>query len=1118
MRKAIASLVTCLVALSAAANVMIQSDPTDWVSLTNAIAHAPADATILMSTGVYNEVQTITSLVVTIDGRYNQNCDAKVPGGSTTLDGSSLLWSKGSVFTIKDSTVRLIDLNITRGGPIFLGPSLLHGGGLNISGSIVTMLNCRVYNNTCLGHGGGLYLVSSEVTLTDTPVYTNFARNGSSILSTIPGSGGGIYVSDGRLSASGESEIGGNFANAAGGGVYVSDGRAFFRDHAALLSNQASNGGGFYAVSSLMNVGQNADIMGNTATNHGGGGYLNNSTGVFFSANTYIGSSSYPNRCLEGNGGGIYARQSQLSFEDTPLSLNTASNRGGGLYLEQSFCLLDGAHIGDAWSASRNEALSGGGIYSVNSTLVLTNDALVCNSFAYEKGGGIYATISDVSLYPGSIIGHLRTNRGNVAVEMGGGMYALSSTTHVYGASVLNNTSMGDGGGVYIWSSFLSASNAQISGNWAGLGGGGLNVGGGLYGYSSAGELADTVVASNQASRGAGIYWAGIDGSLFLSDNCRLNANTARDQGGGLCLAYYAGAEIVQAQICNNVSSNLGGGVYANYASVDAYDSVIAANHAETRGGGMCLENETYAGVNATERPMLVQSNSASAGGGVWVGSNCTFAAYAFDSQPFTIGGNSARAEGGGVAVSNGSFSAVGDVRISANTAGLDGGGLHAQAASQLAFAMAGAGAWIHANSASNGGGLCARDADTFCQLYGVLLGGDTPAEGNYAGANGGGAALFDGAMLDAVSIKVRHNRSNLNGGGVYAYRSRVDVNSDAMSIANPMLPDTWFTHNRATNDSIYANGGALALYGGTAYVSRAYISENRATRGGGIYASIHTDVELVNSLIISNSAFSSLGGGLRVWGDGTRCALLHCDILDNTDSGVMTDSSGTPPTVSLTNCIVGPHSGGTISAGHDVGYSDVAGSYSGPFNIALNPLFFNQGSNDLRLKYHSPCIAAGATVTQITEDVTGSTRPIGLYDIGAYEYNGATYDTDGDLMVDEWELIHTLNPTNPADATVDTDGDTDLNLTEYIADTDPRDSNDFFRVYAINNNTAGRHVVIKSSAQRMYDLERSVTPLGEWLAIEGQTDLPGTGAVMLLHDTNAPSQWNCYRARVRLP
>ena len=49
--------------------------------------------------------------------------------------------------------------------------------------------------------------------------------------------------------------------------------------------------------------------------------------------------------------------------------------------------------------------------------------------------------------------------------------------------------------------------------------------------------------------------------------------------------------------------------------------------------------------------------------------------------------------------------------------------------------------------------------------------------------------------------------------------------------------------------------------------------------------------------------------------------------------------------------------------------------------------------------------------------------------------------DDDNDNIPDDWELLHNLDPKNPADADIDLDNDGYSNLREYLSDSDPRDA-----------------------------------------------------------------------------
>lgn len=78
--------------------------------------------------------------------------------------------------------------------------------------------------------------------------------------------------------------------------------------------------------------------------------------------------------------------------------------------------------------------------------------------------------------------------------------------------------------------------------------------------------------------------------------------------------------------------------------------------------------------------------------------------------------------------------------------------------------------------------------------------------------------------------------------------------------------------------------------------------------------------------------------------------------------------------------------------------------------------------------------------VDQAAEGVTKGfiTNPA---QVGGYPvYSGTPYkDTDGDGLPDEWELVHGLDPRNPADATTDANGDGYTNIEDFINGLSPR-------------------------------------------------------------------------------
>jgi len=130
----------------------------------------------------------------------------------------------------------------------------------------------------------------------------------------------------------------------------------------------------------------------------------------------------------------------------------------------------------------------------------------------------------------------------------------------------------------------------------------------------------------------------------------------------------------------------------------------------------------------------------------------------------------------------------------------------------------------------------------------------------------------------------------------------------------------------------------------------------------------------------------------------------------------------------------------------------------------------------------------------------------------GDGDWNFSDPDDDNDTMLDVWELQYGLNPSNAADGAQNNDGDVHKNAEEHAADTNPNDSNSFFRISGVFPSVV---VEYPSSSNRLYSLERSEDlPAVSWNPVAGQTLIPGSGGIDSLTDTgSAPAR--AHRVRV---
>jgi len=358
---------------------------------------------------------------------------------------------------------------------------------------------------------------------------------------------------------------------------------------------------------------------------------------------------------------------------------------------------------------------------------------------------------------------------------------------------------------------------------------------------------------------------------------------------------------------------------------------------------------------------------------------------------------------------------------------------------------------------------------------------------------------------------------------------------------------------NGATTDAFDTDGSGGGAFAAGATLTNCRLVDNEARLGGGLFGGTaydcHSsfswgmfgggaaDAVLYRCRLFRNSAQS--GGGANncrmynchVWHNSSTFGgggvfggpLVNCTIVSNsTAPGV----GGGVNSVSMTNCIV-------YQNFQQDNYLDSTMDFtcttpmptSGVGNITEDPRLADTASGDLHLLYGSPCIDTASAGVSPSDDLDGNPRPVdgnfdgtNGFDMGAYEYNPSTADSDGDQMPDDWEHGHDLNPTNPADAGENPDGDPASNLHEWGADTDPTNVNSFFRITALSNLNSCT-LWFPSSTSRIYSLQsRQSLVTSQWWLVSGAADEPGdVSGVTSLTDTNDASR-RAYRVEVGFP
>ena len=759
------------------------------------------------------------------------------------------------------------------------------------------------------------------------------------------------------------------------------------------------------------------------------------------------------------------------------------------------FRLENGCTPGRAVNLGDEDPVGGGAILSADCLLI---DCIVVSNEASTLGGGVYG-------YPGATVESCTFDENSA--EDGGGVYLSAGTLRELTFRD-NFASPGYGGGAYVRDSDVTdCLFLRNNGYW----GGGLMLEGGTASGIQA--------VSNMAAAGAGLAAA----EALLSD-VRLFHNTAYDHGGG---AYLEMCWFSNSVVSNNDLSwqelthvaAYGAGIASTVSRIE--NCVVCDNRgfdADDRGGGIaCSPAGTWTNQIID---CDIRGNAAGDGGGIFVRPATVCVLSTTGTNVCRIRENVASNYGGGICASTqATLIASGRILFATNTATY-GGGLAALAGAQATIEGADGDAPVFYDNtaADSGGGLYGAGTNAALTLQNVRvgLGNGYNVHGNWAlgtvsarGVGGGGIALMDGASLTGCNLRVQFNQSpSASGGGILVFGARAHL---ASTFSAP--PATAWPLSLVASNSAGFSGGGIYSFASSFVIQETSLFGNSADKGGGIYVDSGSTGRVDNVVMAGNVA-SSFGGGLRIYNEGvpdsTVCDLRHCSLYGNAPDGV---GCGGAVAVSLTNCIAIGNGATNLSPGCAAAYCDVGGGYAGAGNVDLDPGFRAPAAGDFHLTIDSTGTVADAGISaEVTNDCVFRARPLGLgFDMGAYEYNPAYDDSDGDGIPDGWELVRGLNPREAADGPAHGDADGQSNFEEYLSDTDPLDGTNYFYLTDCGYNPArpdrGIFVGFTSSSNRLYDLY-SVAVLSNgcaWTAMPGKTNYPGVGNYDGFNDTNAP-------------
>ena len=261
------------------------------------------------------------------------------------------------------------------------------------------------------------------------------------------------------------------------------------------------------------------------------------------------------------------------------------ADKGGGLYADNSIVTINNGTI----SGCKARMGAGGGLYATNQSTITIKDGTISGCEA-GAGGGLYVDGSTVTISGGTISGC------EAAINEGGGLYAKNQSTITINGGTISgckapSSDKGNGSGLYANNSTVTISGGTISGcdgRW----------GGGLYAENSSTiEISGGTISGCTVGAGGGLF---VDSSTIRISGGTINGCITSDTGnGGGLYAYNSTLKITGGTIENNKAA-YGGGValigVTKFEKPITNWTVIGNEAYETGGtggvgGGIHLEN-----------------------------------------------------------------------------------------------------------------------------------------------------------------------------------------------------------------------------------------------------------------------------------------------------------------------------------------------------------------------------------------------------------------------------------------------------------------------------------------------------------------------------------------------
>eukprot|EP00752_Nemacystus_decipiens_P009937 g8861.t1 len=647
-------------------------------------------------------------------------------------------------------------------------------------------------------------------------------------------------------------------------------------DNAALsvsslnITNGASIAGGAIAAAGSSLTLTRTNFVNNSATSRGGALYVSGGSSV-----SCAGGGIFADNMAQIEGGAMFMTGGSVVACAAAWVSNEVGDTGGAIVVNGSSSLSWGD---DASFVSNRAGRTGGAVSLSDDSTLSWSAGTVFNSNSAEFFGGVLSVLtgSNVSWSASSLfLNNMVEDEG-----IGGAVYASTGSVVSWSGSTSfeGNEAGYQGGALAVFSdstaSWNGVGDSVFEGNRAGVWGGALVVS--TRSHVSCGEETTSIFSENSAEHSAGAIFVDIESSLSFSGACSFDGNRALGYGGGGALATYDSTVSLGGLTTfhgNHAAAGDGGAVWAYNSRVEWHGSTeMSDNSALLLGGALFVASSVMVWrANATFVGNHVDGDGAGGTICAFIGSNVSW-----EGEMSRFVGSYGGLFGGALFADGANVYWSGRTEFTENGA-VTGGAVFLFNGSTVGWSGE---TEFASNVATQGdGGAVASPAldATFNPTASTLvIGGATTFFHNTCLTGGGGVAVLGACAVNITSPNVgfTENTAGVAGGAIF-------VSGAAFG---PEFKDVSFVSNSAQVGgavSVFGSGNSRSVFdiqpNSPTTFERCHFVGNKADAAGGAVDSAAGQDLFVDCLFEDNE--SRTGGALRLAGTAT---IENCSFTDN--------------------------------------------------------------------------------------------------------------------------------------------------------------------------------------------------------------------------------------------